>query len=290
MVVKIKVILRRLLFKLLWIFLSPLLRRLSSPNRVILTCTRGDGGGAQWHGRFSVMAFADRHDMGYLPSNFDRIMPEDTGELRNLWSELFVGEFIDIQRPKNYLKADSLVLLSQAVISSFLTGKTVLIDAGHLHAYTDLYPESVSEAIRTHKIRYNNPAGISLDPYSEPVIAMHVRRGLSWETNFTPNRLTSDKQVLGRLNYIRSLTGVNAGTVFSAVANDNLSSNLPQGLRYDHTSDEFTVIHNLIHADVTILAKSCMSYIAGAFSEGEVFYDPFFHPPLPGWRAVSLSD
>lgn len=274
---------------MLWAVLSPLLRRASSPDRVVLTCTRGDGGGAQWHGRLTVMAFADRHNMSYVPSNFDRVVPHNTEEIRKLWSALFVGEFTQTELPNKRLKADSLFLFTKAVLASLLRGGPVLIDVGHMHAYTDLHPESILETIRIHKIRYNNPAEIELQQINQPVIAMHVRRGLSWEESFTPNRLTSDEQVLSRLGYVARLTEIKLGTVFSAVPNVDLSSKLPLGYEYDYNSDEFMVIHQLINANVTMLAKSCMSYIAGVFSKGEVFYDPFFHPPLPGWKVLGPS-
>ena len=289
MVVQLKRKLRKTFHQLLWAVLSPLLRQASNPERVTLTCTRGDGGGAQWHGRFSVMAFADRHNMNYLPSKFDRVMPINTEEIRKLWTDLFVGEFSQTEIPDNRVKADSINLFTKAVLASFFKGESVLIDVGHLHSYTDLHTDAIVETIRLHKIRYNNPAEIEIHGPHSPQIVMHVRRGLSWETKFTSNRLTSDDQVLRRLNDVRHLTGISHGTVFSAVPNENLSSKLPRGFGYDHHSDEFTLIHRMINADAVILAKSCLSYVAGAFSRGEVFYDPFFHPPLPDWMVLGSS-
>jgi hypothetical protein len=42
----------------------------------------------------------------------------------------------------------------------------------------------------------------------------------------------------------------------------------------------------MVHADVLVIAKSSFSYIAGILNEGTVYYNPFWHPPLVGWKEI----
>ena len=286
MFAKFKRMVRKFLYKSLWLVLSPFLRLISNPKRVLLTSTRWDGGGAQWHGRFSVMAFADEHKMTYVPSRFTEIVHDNSQEKKELWSNLFTGDFEVPKELPIRVKADSIPLLVRAVTTSFLRRREILIDAGHLHAYTDLFPDAIRRSLQTHRVRYNNPAGIPSSGTDSRGIVMHVRRGFEWEGNFGPNRVTSDDEVLKRLEAVIQATGIGHGVIYSGVPNENLSNRLPEGFVFDHQADEFQVMHHLIKSRVTVMAKSCMSYVSAALAEGTVFYDPFFHPPLPDWRVL----
>ena len=46
----------------------------------------------------------------------------------------------------------------------------------------------------------------------------------------------------------------------------------------------------LVEADVLIISRSSFSYIAGHLNENLVYYQPFWHPPLPHWRVPSPND
>lgn len=283
---RIKRLVRDFIYRSIWAMTSPVLKLMSAPDRVVMTCTRGDGGGAQWHGRFSVMTFADNHNMSYMPSDFDRVMPLDTFEIRSFWSSLFSGEYSYPNQLPQRIKIKSLAQLYAAVAKSFITRAKTLIDADHLHSYTDLHPEKVSESLKFHKLSYRNPAQVNLNGSQKASIAMHVRRGLSWEKNFTANRQTTDDEVLDRLLHVIDLEAKKTGVIYSGLPNEAIAKRLPDGFTFDSSSSEFVVIHHLITADVSILAKSCLSYVAGAFALGKVFYEPFFHPPLPQWEVL----
>ena len=266
--------------------MSPVIRRISDPSRVFLTSTRGDGGGAQWHGRFSAMAFADRHNIKYVPSRFNALKPDSSQEIMDLWSDLFVGSF---SVPKNIpepRKADSIIAILWCLIGSFVRQRPILIDSGHCHFYTDFHPSAIRHSLELHGVRYANPANLKIRRTKGPRIAMHVRRGLSWEPNFTSNRLTGDEEVLQILEWVGRHERIRRGTVFSAVQNPFIEDRLPNGFDYNSSANEFELIHNIINADVAIIAKSCLSYVAAAFATGTVYYEPFFHPPMPGWHRL----
>lgn len=47
--------------------------------------------------------------------------------------------------------------------------------------------------------------------------------------------------------------------------------------------DSFTA---MVLADVLVTSPSSFSYTAGILSEGDIYYIPFWHPPLPEWTTV----
>jgi len=278
---------REILLALFWRLASPLLRFLAVNSSIILTCTRNDGGGAQWHGRFSVMTFADDHKMGYVHSGFDQLMPEGSESKKLLWNEMFSGVYQNFDTLPSPIKVNHPMGLLKIAVQTYVKKQVSLIDINHLHSYTNLFPGSLELSLIRHRIRYQNPAkitkGLNLGPNS---LVMHVRRALDWETAFTGNRNTDDATVLRRLAKVIELSGSSRGVLFSGTPNPHLESLLPVGFHFNHTADEFEVIHHMITAENIVLAKSCMSYISGALAKGHVFYEPFFHPPLSSWDVL----
>jgi hypothetical protein len=47
--------------------------------------------------------------------------------------------------------------------------------------------------------------------------------------------------------------------------------------------DIFQTFHRCVSADIFIMSKSSLSYVMGVYSKGIVFYQPFWHSPLPSW-------
>jgi hypothetical protein len=225
--------------------------------------------------------------MTYVPSRFKKVMPESSERILELWSNLFVGEFTYPETLPAPRKTDSLRRMVWELIKSYVTQTPVLLDTGHCHAFTDVHPNTIKVSLELHGIKYNNPAGLTAKDSKDPRIAMHVRRGLSWEPNFTPNRLTGDDEVLRNLKLVSRVERINTGTLYSAIRNEYLESRIPNGFDFDWKANEFEVIHDLINSNVIIMAKSCLSYISATFAQGTVYYDDFFHPPLSGW--VSLK-
>ena len=51
----------------------------------------------------------------------------------------------------------------------------------------------------------------------------------------------------------------------------------------ESVEDTFT---SMVLADVLVTSRSSFSYTAALLSEGEVYYIPFWHPPLPHWKVI----
>ncbi|PWG73962.1 hypothetical protein DF186_20355, partial [Enterococcus hirae] len=50
-----------------------------------------------------------------------------------------------------------------------------------------------------------------------------------------------------------------------------------------HELDIFDVLDHLIHSDLLVTSKSSVSYLSAFLNKGIVIFEPFCHPPLPGW-------
>lgn len=46
----------------------------------------------------------------------------------------------------------------------------------------------------------------------------------------------------------------------------------------------------MVLADVLVTSVSSFSYCAALISEGEIYYIPFWHPPLPGWNVLNTRE
>jgi len=266
---------------------SPALTRLGPITRVVLTCTRIDGGGAQWHGRLSVIAFANRFGFKYQHSDIHKLVPVGSHEIRKTWSSLLTGTFEDqLLRPVR-VKVTSVKQLILLSIRGCLGRRQVLVDIDHMNVYTDWFPSSIENARLDKNLIYTNPGGIrEAAATGLPFAAVHLRRGLEWESTFGSNRVTSNSEVLRRITLLVESRGPMTGIVYSGLPNPELEALLPEGFELNSTANEFEVIHRMINADFVILAKSCMSYVAGVFARGEVIYEPFWHPALSNWTEI----
>lgn len=56
---------------------------------------------------------------------------------------------------------------------------------------------------------------------------------------------------------------------------------VPTSLHLDECP--FSTLHHLVMADTLVLSKSTFSYVAGILNPGQVFYQPYWHEPLPRW-------
>ncbi len=274
-------------YRVLWFFLKPTLRLLAGRSQVILTCSRIDGGGAQWHGRFSVMAFANYFGYKYVHSDFHRVVPLDEPDVRQKWSNLFRGNYVKISESPNKIKVKTLREVLRLTLSRNFKDSPIVVDIDHLHIFTDWFPDTIEKAIEKFQISYNNPSDLEeAKNDSLKSLVVHVRRGLEFERNFTSNRQTSDEVVLKNVLSVHALNPELQVTVYSGKPLPGLQSIAPKEWIFDHTSNEFEVIHSMINSNVLIMAKSCLSYIGATFSKGAVYYENFFHPPLKNWKRL----
>lgn len=120
-------------------------------------------------------------------------------------------------------------------------------------------------------------------------VAIHVRRGDALEPRHRA-RVTGNA-VLDRIlrEVIEGCTNPEGKPVKvhimseGSVAEFDFARGLPTSVAFHLDECPFTTFHHLAMADTLVTAKSTFSYLAGILNPGQVFYEPFWHEPLPRW-------
>lgn len=118
-------------------------------------------------------------------------------------------------------------------------------------------------------------------------IAMHVRRpnqhdsrleGADVPTKQFLQVLASLKQEYKDQEYLVHIYSQGVPKDFKDFVGPNVVLHLNESVE-----DTFT---GMVLADVLVTSPSSFSYTAGLISNGKVYYMPFWHPPLPGWKVI----
>jgi len=117
-------------------------------------------------------------------------------------------------------------------------------------------------------------------------VAVHIRRQNNNDyNNFDPSlRSLPDTKYLNIINIIRNRHKTNL--LFHIYSQGNITD-------FDKFKNEDVVLHidtdiedtfiGLVAADILITSKSSFSYVAALLSNGIIYYNPFWHPPLNKW-------
>ncbi len=255
------------------------------PN-VFITCDRHDGGGAQIHGRISVLAFCKRFKFSYMNSKIKDAHFSEGPDWNEKWNELFKfknSKDFDIgglRCIETYTTLD----LRREILKKFLTFRflrPVLFRMESAHLVTNDHPR-IMDAIR-EEIRN----GFQGAPYpGNEKIVIHLRRGdditadQRFESNQTLNTRLKSLCVMYPEHKIRiytneSLVLQNEFSLFATV---------------DFDASPFQAISHMAEAEVLVIAKSSMSYIAGLVSRQKVYAPDFWHPLMPDWLNASVLE
>jgi hypothetical protein len=285
--VRTKMVIRTILMKVLWTVCSPILQRVLRSREIFLTCTRGDGGGAQWHGMFSVMAFCKEFGAHYVHTPIAKILPVDSQEKRDKWNALFDLTALSVPKPVG-LETKKVRTLADLFVQVCLTkdGGAALFDIDHCHAYTDWNIQSVESMAPYLQSAFRSQHSVKTFESAEgSKLIVHLRRG-HIEDGSGELRITRDDAVIDGIHSVMTLSGLSEGVVFCMQPEPQIESRLPDGIVFDSTSDEFEVIYAMSKAEYLILAKSSMSYVAGILCTGTVLYESFWHPKLKRWTSL----
>lgn len=157
----------------------------------------------------------------------------------------------------------------------------------HCHKITDLHPEgwnAISTEIRQKY--HSSPKPVLPEKLDHTIrIAVHLRRGDVSEAGPFSERFTSSESLVFLLQkLLRSLEGMMVDLhLFSQGAPDDFASFANLGATLHLDEDPLKSFHWMAEADILFTAKSTFSYLAGMIGGGLVCYEPFWHPPLPGW-------
>jgi hypothetical protein len=211
--------------------------------------------------------------------------------------------------------------LTQEIVESYrqqtvATGRSVLLAARLPFGYTDYVPAACSRLREVSPYRHHRPCG--------PLrVCVHLRRG---DNSFT-GRSDRDERLLPNGYYLRLLaalvdeldrqgepfvvrvhTEVPPQAVMLQPGAPGLYFRLDEPGTVDPAEivlEEFNVVPNVevvanadpkevlddfATADVLVLARSSLGYVAGQLNpHGLIVYAPLWHPPLPGWLVAEQN-
>lgn len=265
------------------VFIEAVLRM--TPKRLkrqtLITCQRNDGGGAQIHGRMSAYAFSRYFQIGFTNSSIQGAHFADGPDWDKRWNEMIEFPSSGQLREKQEFSVAERFVRNGAGVALFMLGQafkrntrpTVLIVQG-THDWSDAAPKFLESL----NLEYQE---ILKAPLGSPVggIVVHVRGGD--DSTASIRKVESSETELLCLTLLRKFPDV-AITIYSN-APVRLSPNVASLCKIDLDSTPFLAIGHMKSADVLVVAKSSMSYVAGLACEGIVYAPEFWHPRLPSW-------
>ncbi|BCX49883.1 conserved hypothetical protein [Haloferula helveola] len=264
----------------------PLFRFSRRPTYV--TCRgRDDGGGAQIAACVSTMIYARLRRATYVHSPLQTVAHAPLGESTEDWSARWENFF---SLGYGETQASSLSGIPENTLAkphrrSPRSGKLNVV--AHCHKVTDHHPEAWASIAPELRRKYE------VSPKPEPPgfdenflhIAVHLRRGDVTADGRFSERFSSTDRLLPALRRHFSEERCRLHLYSQGNAED-----FPEFAEFDPwlhlDEDAFVSFHGMVTADVLFTAKSTFSYLAGIIGDGEVVYEPFWHPCLPGWKAL----
>lgn len=290
--------------KLLFVTLRFLLSKRRNNIGGITCAGRNDGGGAQIHGVISTQLFAHDFNIKYIHTPFSAIehKPKEWTKQRwiNAWESYFnLGSaYLGI----NSAKVEQYVFVHSAMkalmLLTYSRDPQLIVVVHDCHDYADLWPEKYLPFLKEVGLIKNYPKNnnntnnsIGTNGHRSLTVAVHLRRGdVSLSENKT--RYTSNKEIRILLSFIQEKYPqiyLDVTIYSNSSDGDSLQRDFPE-CRVDCKSDPFDVLTNLRSADILVMAKSSLSYVAALLCSGEVIYTPFCHAPLLTWQIVLLNN
>lgn len=269
--------------------LKPFFKQLFSLDRrrslhsTIQFSGRSDGVGAQVHSQFSIAAYAHLRGLRWIPSPLRQVAHNDASEPD--WDEQW-NDFFNFPRQQT---EDSACLPIKRIQRLIWLKSGTHFCSHKAHAIVDLFPESYRAVMRGIRASYDKSPREkkSLFTSSGMKVAVHLRRGDA--TNMA-GRCSSVEDSAAKLASILPKLKEHSKEleiiVFSQGESKDFKALIDIGASLALDENVFDSFHSMVIADVLFTAKSSFSYTAALLNQGQVFYEPFWHPPLPGWEVL----
>jgi hypothetical protein len=256
----------------------------------ILTCKRSDGGGAQIHGRFSVLAFANYFKIEFrntpiVNAHFGNARDWDTrDESWDLkWNSLIAFQNLNKKElvGRKIIKSSTTTILWKVILKLILTAKIkekYIFELESAHGFTDLKPEIIKN---TQGIFRNMLVPVPVK--SDENIVIHLRRGSDTTAN---ERYEKDETLF---TWLLNLLDQYPNDLIRIYTNEFFELPVPfQNLVIvDYQTEPFEAISHMANCKVLVIAKSSMSYVAALMNKGIVYCPYFWHPKMKSWDHIS---
>lgn len=154
-----------------------------------------------------------------------------------------------------------------------------LFEVESMHWFTDFNPYMFTK-FKDELLSLFNPPAVT----QPEELVLHLRRG---DDLTAPVRYESDAQLIATLGCLKSTFPGKRIRIYSNAGNQELADLCGSDVILDSETDPFSAIAHMAKADVLVIAKSSMSYVAALLSNGAVFSPEFWHPRVPGWKSQS---
>ncbi len=249
---------------------------------VTIECRRDDGGGAQIHGRISVFVFANHYKFGFINSEINNAHFNSSNDWNERWNSLFDFGSYPNSTQNTYVIFNTAsttelwrILLKLLFVGGKRTNYLFVMESAH--KFTDNNPQILFDYQSRIKNLFN-PAKYE----GTEKIVLHLRRGNDLTANV---RFEEDNLIFLRLKVLHELYPNQIIRIYSN-STFLLPAEFIEFVIVDVESDPFQAISHMAAADVLIIAKSSMSYVAGIVCDGIVYSPTFWHPKLPNWFSV----
>jgi hypothetical protein len=269
-------------------YVAQLVRNLRSGklgrNVRITAAGKSDGAGAQAQAVASAIAFANAFGLDYVHTPFRHVCHAE-GPI-NRWTE---GWEKNLSFGSGYAQVDTcglpVIPLGDFLKDRSLWNKDCVVQLIHYQHWTSRNPSAYVPLVpRLRESYYRNKVR---GPNERRVVAVHIRRGdvtptQSGKTHFTPNApIVATLQQVVALLQERGETPVIR--IFSQGKPEDFKDFSAFGPEFHLDEPAMWTFHQLVEADVLIMARSAFSYVAALLSEGIKLYDPMQEQPLPDW-------
>ena len=244
------------------------------------------------HAVMSAVAFANANHVGFVHTPFRKIAHRRGNKLRWLkrWEDFF---------SLSYAGHDSLIerslSLDTFLEAPFAAPRPLVLEGRDYHELTDRNPDAYLPIIDRLRACYERSDKSRIPIHRKPgelTVAVHIRRGdILDDKERMLTRYTSDDRLLRTIDVVRALGRRNRVSVRVNVYSEGWPWQFRvfrnEGCDLYLDKDPFETLHNLISADILVIAKSSFSYVAALLSNGCKLYEPFWHRPLSQWTVLN---
>jgi len=264
-------------------------------NCYITYAGSGDGAGSQIHSIFSILLFAKKFNLIYVHTPVQNIehYRGDRDEWSRRWEDFFSLGIDEIP----VKSIDSSQVKSVFVKYPLLLNKksNTLFRVSNCHSYTDTCPSDFSLITEDLRKKYNLKNPSRATPKTNGLrLCVHIRRGDVNSANRNSFRYSSNISIKKSLVKILEFYNRHQITCKLCIYSEGEEKDFVEFKEFDPVyclnENEFTTFDNLVNADILVTAKSSFSYVAGLLNKVIVFYEPFWHKPLPSWINITASE
>ena len=247
-----------------------------------VTCAgKNDGGGAQVQAIVSVAAFAKYFGARFVHTPLSSIehCPEGVTmeEFCSSWEKVVNRFGFSHADTDKFVRYDTHQFMFEFLMLR-AKGKSIRLEDAHF--LTDNHPE-IYELVGL--VASSRPTNIG----QNKKIYVHARRGDVESKGPTSFRFTSDEKLSLYIKSVRSKFPSDSEVFIITENPDSVFVQRFSDCKIVSEEDPVKAIFLLASADVLIMGKSSFSYVAALLSKGPVFYEPFWHGPLPSWFILS---